>query len=564
MAASTLACLGCYFIALGLSRIYDPMYPLDVAATTRLNVIIEITIAILIIANTLIGRIGANVAEDLLKKEKEKSEFLLEKIRRLDAQKTLFYQNITHEFRTPLTLIIGPLESIIKKQIQVFDHHMRKQFKVMLWNAKHLLRLINQLLDLSKLDAGRMRLNAKMGDLSRLVKTVVEAFEAYSENIGVEISIETGASEVWLRFDEGLMERVLSNLLSNAINFTSKGGKVQVRIEESPDHERVNLVVTDTGVGIPETERPFIFDRFQQVDGSTTRAREGTGIGLSLVKELVELHGGGITVSSKIPGGSKFTVTLPKNIDDESCPDEQSGSEKNDTARLHSAIEFKNESPAPAWAEIKKDAATVLIVEDNSDMRIYIKEGLAQDYQVVEAIDGKDGLEKARAILPDVIISDVMMPNMDGYQLTREIRNSGELKHIPVILLTAKASDENVVEGLTSGAYDYVTKPFSQDVLLARVNSIVHRVTEQATLIRTDHLTGLRNRTGWEQEVERELGRIARSGGAAALAFLDLDNFKNINDTYGHTMGDKALQAVSSIIKQKNSVKNVWSFGTTQ
>ena len=547
MVAATLACLGCYLIALGLSRVFDPMYHLDPAATHRLNVIIEITIAILIIANTLIGRLGANIAEDLLKKEKEKSEYLLKKIQRIDAQKTLFYQNISHEFRTPLTLIIGPLERLLKKQSKAIEQHTRKQLKTMLWNARRLLRLINQLLDLSKLDAGKMVLKTAPGNLSRVVTNVVDSFDAYSKKTGVEMGVDAGTADLQFRFDDVLIEKVLFNLISNAVNFTPKGGWVQIRLWESPNHGTVKLSVSDTGIGIPEKELPFIFDRFQQVDGSTTREREGTGIGLSLVKEIVELHGGSITVSSQMDIGSEFVVTLPKKVNTTMMPDERPEKERRSATPLYPTISFEAETEAKtAIAEIDTSVATILIVEDDNDMRTYIKEGLARDYQVVEAVDGQDGLEKARALLPDMIISDVMMPKMDGYQLTREIKNSGELSHIPMILLTAKASDENVVEGLTAGAYDYVIKPFSLDVLLARVNSIVHRTTEQATLIGTDHLTGLRNREGWKQEVVRELGKIDRSGGVAALAFLDLDNFKDINDTYGHSMGDRALQSISS------------------
>jgi diguanylate cyclase (GGDEF)-like protein len=547
MIVLTAGCLACYLIALGLSRMYAPMYQLDAATTTRLNTIFEITIVILIIANTLIGRLGANIAEDLLKKEKEKSEFLLKKIQRIDAQKTLFYQNLSHEFRTPLTLIIGPLESLIKKHSQAVEHHIRRQLKVMLWNANRLLRLINQLLDLSKLDAGKMVLNATQGNLYKLVMNVVDSFDGYSKSAGVEITLDASASDFQFCFDDVLMEKVLFNLLSNALKFTPKDGKIHIRLWEGPDKKTVKLFVTDTGIGIPEIDLPFIFDRFQQVDGTMTRERDGTGIGLSLVKELVELHGGSITVSSEIGSGSKFVVTLPKNVSPPSVVGKRPEMEETDLTLLYPTIESDAKRATGAkGAAIKTNVPTILIVEDDTDMRGFIKEGLIQDYRVVEAVDGKDGLEKARSILPDLIISDVMMPKMDGYQLTREIKNSGELSHIPMILLTAKASDENVVEGLTAGAYDYIIKPFSQDVLLARVKGIVHRTTEQATLIGTDHLTGLRNREGWKHEVDRELGKIDRSGGVAALVFLDLDNFKKINDTYGHTMGDLALQSISS------------------
>jgi diguanylate cyclase (GGDEF)-like protein len=552
MVVATLFCIACYYFALGLSRLFSPLYPLSGFDLTVFNTSIEITFAILIVVNGLIARYGAILAEDQLKDEKAKTEFLLEKIKKLDHQKTIFFQNISHEFRTPLTLIIGPIQQAMSGKYGPIERALKEQFDLVLKNARRLLRLINQLLDLSKLDAGKMPFEAKTINLSSLAFSVVDAFQSYSKDAGIKISMIPVAQNVTLQCDGVMMEKILFNLLSNALKFTPRGGEICIGISESQDGKLVNLSVKDTGCGIPEKETLSIFDRFQQVDGTTTREKEGTGIGLSLVKELVKLHDGTVRVKSTEGSGSEFVVSLPKKIMDESLPPDARGAYKLEScahmepAELNGLIEYV--TPTVSDYSFNKEAATILIVEDNKDMRTYIKEGFASSFRVIEAGDGEEGFKKAKEDMPDLIISDVMMPKMDGYQFCKSLKSDEALQHIPIILLTAKASEEMAVNGLEAGAYDYVTKPFSLDVLKAKVDGILYRQEEYVDLSRTDYLTKLRNREGWELEVQRELNKIKRYGGSAAIAFIDLDGFKIINDTYGHRMGDRVLKVVSSLI----------------
>jgi diguanylate cyclase (GGDEF)-like protein len=552
MVISTLACIACYYIALGLSRLFSPLYHLSDFELAVLNSSIEITFIILIVVNGLIARYGAILSEDRLKEEKNKTEFLLNKIKRLDNQKTIFFQNISHEFRTPLTLIIGPIQQAMAGKYGPIEHALKEQFDVVLKNAGRLLRLINQLLDLSKLDAGKMPIKASRINLSALAASVIDAFQSYSKEAGVKINMISNAQNITLHCDGQMMEKVLSNLLSNALKFTPKGGEICIGISESQDRKRVNLSVKDTGCGIPEKEALLIFDRFQQVDGTATREKEGTGIGLSLVKELVKLHDGTVRVESTEGSGSEFIVSLPKKIMDESM-----SHDVRDAYKLESSVHMDlaelnglDESVAPTVTDytFKKKSPTILVVEDNKEMRTYIKEGFAPSFRVIEAVDGEEGFKKAKEDMPDLIISDVMMPKMDGYQFCKSLKSDEALQHIPIILLTAKASEEMAVKGLEAGAYDYVTKPFSLDILKAKVDGILYRQEEYADFGRTDHLTKLRNREGWEMEVQRELNKIKRYGGSASIAFIDLDSFKTINDTYGHSMGDRVLKVVSSLI----------------
>ena len=552
MVISTLACIACYYIAFGLSRLFPPLYHLSSFELTVLNTSIELTFIILIVVNGLIARYGAILAEDYLKEEKAKTEFLLEKIKRLDNQKTIFFQNISHEFRTPLTLIIGPIQQAMSGKYGPVERVLKEQFAIVLRSANRLLRLINQLLDLSKLDAGKMVLKAKTINLSKLAASVVDVFQGYSNNAGIKINMMPTAQNVTLHCDGEMMEKVLSNLLSNALKFTPGGGEICIEISETKDKKQVNLSVKDTGCGIPEKEAPLIFDRFQQVDGTATREKEGTGIGLSLVKELVKLHDGTIRVESTEGSGSEFIVSLPKKVMDESMSHDACEAYKLESCAHMDQVELtgSNECAAPAVKDytFKKETPTILVVEDNEDMRTHIKEGFVPSFKVIEAGDGEEGFEKAKENMPDLIISDVMMPKMDGYQLCKSLKRDAALQHIPIILLTAKASEEMAVKGLEAGAYDYVTKPFSPDVLKAKVDGILYRQEEYVDLSRTDHLTKLRNREGWELEVQRELDKMKRYGGSASIAFIDLDSFKTINDTYGHSMGDRVLKVVSSLI----------------
>jgi len=553
MIAGLAAILGTYLAALALERSIGPLYRLSAAQSGALRLLVEYSIFVLIVVNALIGRFGAIAAEDRLREEKKRSESLLEQVREQDRQKTRFFQNVSHELRTPLTLIVGPLESLLSGAEGQLEERHRSRLELMSRNAKRLLRLISQLLDLSRLDVRGKACKPKWGDLAGFVGTLVQSFSPYAEKGGIRLSAAADAGGVKAYFDPEIVEKVVSNLLSNACKFTPAGGAVTVTVTEKPEARAVLITVKDTGVGMEPKELGRIFDRFYQVDGTTTRTREGTGIGLSLVKELVQIHGGTMTLTSAPGAGSEFVVSLRQDkqcADGGEAADEGNGQEPElSYAQLESAG-LMSLLPAAEHEELppSEHRASILVVEDNTEMREYIRRGIEPLYRVIEAVDGMEGLAKAREHLPNLVISDVMMPGMDGYALCRALRDEPKLSLVPVVLLTARVSQDMIIEGLEAGAIDYVTKPFSFEVLLARIGSLLRHEARQEELALRDGLTGILTRTAWEQEVERELSRISRGGGTAGIAFLDIDDFKRVNDTHGHQAGDRVLRELAATI----------------
>ena len=407
-----------------------------------------------------------------LAQEKKKTEEQAMRLAALGKTKDRFFANISHEFRTPLTLITGPLEDLLADPQSPY----RKEHEGIQRNAKRLLRLINQLLDLTKLEAGKLVLHYQSDDFVTFVQQRVRMLMPLAERNRLLLQFQTEQEQLVMAFDAEKLTTVFSNLLSNALKFTPAGGKVWVMLTL---HERngssvVDVVVKDTGPGIPRNALPRIFDRFNQVDGSTTRAHEGTGIGLALVKELVELHGGNVLVESEEGFGSSFLVRLP--VTDE----EHGGTSKKekdvvrieeDSWQVDSEVGQPKPEKQPVFGKPK-----ILIVEDNAEVRALLRGHLEADYHVIEAADGEAGLQAARAEVPDLVLSDVMMPKMDGYTLCEHIKGDKKLQHIPVVLLTAKADDADTLHGLAMGADDYLSKPYNADELRARIaNQIASR-----------------------------------------------------------------------------------------
>lgn len=425
-----------------------------------------------------------------------------EKLQELDQLKSRFFANISHEFRTPLTLILGPLEDVLGK---IKDASTRDELKLMERNANRLLRLINQLLDLSRLESGKMQLQASEGDLLAFVKGIVMSFTSLAKQKNIDLQFEmTGESEsisLIAYFDNDKMEKIFSNLLSNAFKFTPNGGKVIVTmgnnsefgssnaesLKGQAEFENVKITIQDSGSGIPEDRLPFIFDRFYQVDGSATRTHEGTGIGLALTRELVELHQGKIEAHSKEGEGTTFIIYLPLgNAHLQSGQiTEVSNTEVSNAELGMQNAELKESSPIdiphsefdiPRGGRsnsLKEQSEIVLIVDDHPDVRQYIRRNLEGDFTVIESVDGVQGLDSAIENIPDLIISDVMMPGMDGYQLCEALKTNEKTSHIPVILLTARASEEDKLAGLETGADDYLVKPFNSKELRTRVNNLI-------------------------------------------------------------------------------------------
>lgn len=394
-------------------------------------------------------------------------------LQQIDALKSRFFANISHEFRTPLTLILGPVQDALRDERGLAGH----QLDLIRRNGQRLLRLINQLLDLSKLDAGGMELHARPGDLAAFLRRLILSFTSRAEREGIALSFSAEPEQIATTFDRDMLEKIVSNLLSNAFKWTPTGGKIALSARTFDD--TVEVSVRDTGPGIPKGEILRLFDRFYQVDGSPTRRHEGSGIGLALVKELVDLHGGAISVESQVGFGTAFVVTLPlvEVPDEELEPVEDEALEElKDTWTYEGEgkkIETRGPGRRPTEDTRPAHRATVLLVEDNADVRAYVRGHLEHDYEIYEAGDGLEGLAKAREIQPDLVIADVMMPRMDGFALTRAIRSDEDLNHIPIVLLTAKADLESRVEGLEEGADDYLPKPFDAEELLARVESLI-------------------------------------------------------------------------------------------
>ncbi len=412
-----------------------------------------------------------------------------------------FFTNISHEFRTPLTLILGPAKQLSE---QLKDEAAKTKADLIHRSAKNLNRLVDELLDISKIESGEMKLKACPLNLVKIVKESALSFSSLAERRKIKLNINSTADELITYVDRNKVDKILSNVLSNAFKFTPEGGKVDVGIQIHPefisgtqsvsatsanikipqqaclparqvrDDGFVEISIRDTGIGIPENQIDKIFDRFYQVDGSHTREHEGTGIGLALTKELVELHKGRIEVESKEGKGSKFKIIFqlgkahlkPEDICEELCAEDKvtpEPEETNETKNLHKLVIELSERPV------------LLIVEDNLDVRNYISMILGNEYRIFEAKDGEEGLDKAFECIPDLIISDVMMPKMDGFQLCRQLKTDLRTSHIPVIMLTAKATMQDKINGLEIGADEYIMKPFDAEELKARIKNLLEQ-----------------------------------------------------------------------------------------
>ncbi len=414
----------------------------------------------------------------------DRTEELAEKnleLQEMNEMKSRFFANISHEFRTPLTLILGQINHVLpnlKKPDNIDALQMASR------NASLLQKMINQLLDLSKLDANKMVLQASEQNIVPLLKQLTSAFDSFAHQREIALMFKSEAENIPVYFEQNKLEKVIYNLLSNALKFTEAGGKVLVEVKEnqaaesssSSDAGEVLIIVKDSGVGIPVDRLANIFDRFYQVDDSSTREFEGTGIGLALTKELVQIHGGGIDVQSEVDFGTTFTVHLPL------------GKAHLQPAQIvTAAAPVETDAPAevatlptPAPAAESETAAgassqndLVLIVEDNADMRAYIGNTLMPHYNIITAVNGEEGFEKAKTEVPDLIITDVMMPKVDGYELTEKLREEQMTSHIPIIMLTAKAAEQDKFQGLETGADAFLVKPFSTEELNIRVRKLI-------------------------------------------------------------------------------------------
>ncbi|MBA4318232.1 MAG: hybrid sensor histidine kinase/response regulator, partial [Flavobacterium sp.] len=386
------------------------------------------------------------------------SKLELKKNEEIHQSKLEFFTGISHEFRTPLTLIIDPLEKLISEKLD--KETVSKYHTLMHRNAKQLLLLINQLLDFRKLESGHLTLNKQQSDIVAFVKTAAAAFESRAKDRNINFMIQSTVRSLNAHFDTAKMNMVLNNLLSNAFKFTPDGGEIVVSIGILNEENRMVVIkVHDTGMGISEEEQGKVFDIFYQSEHSTSQ-QEGSGVGLALAKELVHLHGGKIVLESKVGQGATFSVFLPVSEEEKVSKIEFSHDES-----------LLTESSQPV--DSSDDFPLVLIVDDNVDIRNYIELNLNTAYRIILAANGSEGFLQAIETIPDLVVSDVMMPGMNGLELCRRLKSDERTSHIPVILLTARQSDESKTEGYETGADAYVTKPFNTNVLQARIRNLL-------------------------------------------------------------------------------------------
>jgi signal transduction histidine kinase/ligand-binding sensor domain-containing protein/AraC-like DNA-binding protein/ActR/RegA family two-component response regulator len=395
------------------------------------------------------------------------------RLKELDELKTRLYANVTHEFRTPLTLIIGLAKRSLQNASTYSPDEMKTAFQSILQNGHRLLNLVNQMLDLRKLEAGSLKPRYVQGDAIALLRYLTESFSSMAQNRNIRLQFEADADTFRMDYDKDKLTKIISNLLSNAFKFTPAGGRVNV---ETYCHANGNslpkeliIKVKDTGVGIEAAHLPHIFDRFYQADDSTTRRKEGAGIGLALTKELVEMLDGRISVESIPQVGTCFTLSLPIHFEAE--PEETEETEDS------GAFVVPFEMPATRQAEVfpsNSELPRVLIIEDNEEVARFIASSFGNRYAVGFAENGRTGIEKAFETIPDLVVSDVMMPEKDGFEVCQTLKTDERTSHVPVIILTAKADFSDRIEGLKRGADAYLSKPFNEEELNIQAERLLH------------------------------------------------------------------------------------------
>jgi len=414
-----------------------------------------------------------------INREKIKSQLVIEKanarkLHEVDMMKLKFFTNISHEIRTPLTLILGPLNKML--QSNETDSNTRENLKLMQRNAQNLDRLISQLLDFRKLQSGNLKLNLTEADIVGFIENIVTSFSGYAEEKNIKLSFNTLSDRLFVAFDPDKIEKIVNNLLSNAFKYTEENGSISVNLsltfdsddddfsDAADEKQYIEINIKDTGKGIPRKNLERVFIRFFQSDEKD--ASTGAGIGLALVKDLIKIHKGKIFVTSKEGKGTKFTIRIPYDLCAEERLKEDEASESIDTLIEQNDDDVINQT-------LGNDAKIMLVIEDNADVRQFISSHFNTMYQVYQASDGEEGWDKALEIVPDVIVSDIIMPNMDGYDLCKRLKNDERTSHIPILLLTAMHSKEHELKGLTKGADDYITKPFDISVLQAKVENVL-------------------------------------------------------------------------------------------
>jgi len=477
-----------------------------------------------------------------LDKNKHELEETNRKLIELDRVKSRFFANVSHELRTPLTLLLAPLETLIHKFNRSIDDNARELLGTMHANGMRLLKLINDLLDLIRLEAGRMDVKSEPLEVSEFLKGLASAVRQVAENKRIKLEIHVDAQIATVLTDRDKVEKIVLNLLFNALKFTPDDGRVWLHAEKQGDD--FVLIVGDTGVGIAEKNLPFVFDRFWQADSSSKRKFQGVGIGLALVKELAEMMRGTVTVESQEGKGATFIVRLPYQKGEPPVKREagepasaESGVSASEEwlVNLYRRAEFFPAVTALRGTvkpvELGGRRPVVLVADDEPDMRRFLKSELNEDYDVIEAADGVQALEKAEHFLPDIILLDMMMPEMDGLEVCHELRQRDATVNIPIILLTARADEETKFDALGMGANDFLAKPFSSTELQARIKNLIESHHYQRKLSKQNKALT----TAIEQIKETEM-QLVQSEKLASLGRLSAGIIHEINNPLNFTM----------------------------
>lgn len=487
--------------------------------------------------------------------ERKRAQALAE----LDKAKTTFFSNVSHEFRTPLTLMLGPIESALEREN--LPREERHELELLHRNAMRLLKLVNVLLDFSRIEAGRTNASYEPVDLAALTTDVSSVFRSVAERAGLRLRLNCPALPEPVYVDRDMWEKIVLNLVSNAFKSTFEG-EIAVSLHKSPGF--AELVVSDTGTGIPAEEIPHLFERFRRVEGAKRRTNEGSGIGLALVNELVGMHGGSIAVESTEGVGSTFTVKIP--MGSSHLPSAQIVPQSSSSVPRRSANAYVQEAlgwlpdesgeaalisdltvdagSAPLLSSAREKLGTILLVDDNHDMREYVSRLLASRFHVETANNGRVALEMASHRPPDLVLTDVMMPEMDGFQLLSSLRSNPATSSLPVVMLSARAGEESRVEGLQAGADDYLVKPFTARELLARVESHIKMAHFRRQT--AEHEAQL------QQEVER-----ARNQAAEAVEHIS-DGFWAYDSEWRITYMNPAAEAISQRPRAEQVGRTLW------
>lgn len=475
---------GAFIIACGMTHflavwtLWNPTYWLS-GDVKLITAIASVTTAISLpplIPRALNLLDSAQVSEERrlnLERANDELQALYRQLKQLDELKSQFFANVSHELRTPLALILGPTQKLLADGQLLEEQH--RDLLVIERNSRMLLKQVNDLLDISKLEAGKMELAAASLDLVSLIRQVAANFDALALEREINFTVRTPES-LGTQLDPQKIERVVLNLLSNAFKFTPPGGQIDCSLsleEGEGTHNPVTIAIQDSGPGVPLERRETIFERFSQIEGGSTRRFGGTGLGLAIVKEFVELHQGSITVSDASLGGAMFTVQLPIEVSPD-LPKTASESSIWDDLAESAIAELKLEVQTTPRILLPNDPRPlVLVVEDNPEMNQFVCEILGRDYQIAAAFNGEQGLEQALTLHPDLILSDVMMPEIDGDRLVSLLRSNPDFADVSIIMLTAKDDDDLRVQLLREGVQDYLMKPFSVEELRARVGNAV-------------------------------------------------------------------------------------------